>query len=80
MARRYELWDGESRNLIWTYPTEDDALAQVGGFIREGGIEAVQGLALVRVEADERGDTVARDAALAAYAMGDGVSRIMAAP
>jgi len=79
MAKRYELWNGESRNLIWTYATEGDALVQVREFIREGGIEAVEGLALVRVEADESGGIMVSDAELAARAMQNDVSRIAAA-
>jgi len=71
MAMRFELWDGESGNLIWTFPSEADALAQVRAFVRENGMDAVRGLTLVRAEEDGRGGVIAEDAALVARAMPD---------
>lgn len=55
MAPRHELWDGESGNLIWTYRSEADALAQVREFLRDDDPDAIQGLALIVSKLTEAG-------------------------
>lgn len=67
MATQWELWDAEDGNLIWTYRTEADALAQVREYLVEIGDDAVKGIALVRSE-NGSGGVIAADAALAARA------------
>ncbi len=68
MTIRYELWDGESGNLLWTYVSEADALGQIREFIRDGGPQTIDGLALVRVNRDGSGAVVAEDGELASRA------------
>ena len=53
MARLYELWDGETGNLIGAYASEQEALAAVSDAVHRYGPAATT-LALV-VE-DERGE------------------------
>ena len=54
MARLYELWDGETGNLIGAYASEQDALAAVHDTVHRYGPAAATALALA-VE-DERGE------------------------
>jgi hypothetical protein len=54
MARLYELWDGETGNLIGAYASEQEALAAVSDAVHRYGPAAATTLALV-VE-DERGE------------------------
>lgn len=65
----YELWDIPSRNLLWSFPTLDDALATVRESIATEGIEAVTGLALIQNGDSDTGSIVAADGDLAALAM-----------
>ncbi len=68
MTIRYELWDGESGNLLWAYLSEADALVQIREFMRDGGPQTINGLALVRVNPDGSGVVVAEDSELATRA------------
>jgi hypothetical protein len=54
MARLYELWDGETGNLVGAYASEQDALAAVSDAVHRYGPAAATTLALA-VE-DERGE------------------------
>ena len=46
MARLYELWDGETGNLIGAYASEQEALAAVHDTVRRYGLAAATNLAL----------------------------------
>lgn len=54
MAKLYELWDGETGNLIGAYASEQEALAAVSDAVQRYGPSAATTLALA-VE-DERGE------------------------
>lgn len=49
----YEVWDFESRNLLASYDTEDEALELVRSMIQEYGTEAVQQWGMARDSGDE---------------------------
>ncbi len=44
----YELWDADTRNIIYTYPTEAAALAKVAEQVAAYGRDAVAGWVLLR--------------------------------
>lgn len=64
----YELWDVSSRNLLWSFPTLDDALAAVRESIAEEGADTVMGLALIQNGTSSTGSVVAADRELATLA------------
>ena len=49
----YELWDSETRNIIYTYPTEAAALAEVAEQVAAYGRDAVAGWVLLRNDGAE---------------------------
>ena len=70
----YELWEVLSRNLLADFDTEPEALTAVRELLAVNPAEMADELALVwRDGAD--GGTIARGAALAARARGDGPGR-----
>jgi|GraSoiStandDraft_45_1057281.scaffolds.fasta_scaffold1010642_1 hypothetical protein len=62
---RYELWDTESRNLLYDFDTEAEALDAARELIELNRPSYPGALALTRVEADGRMRTVALGAELA---------------
>ncbi|MGH2353058.1 MAG: hypothetical protein ACRDI2_04625 [Chloroflexota bacterium] len=64
----YELWETESGNLIDTFPTEEEALADVRATITEFGRESVVTYALAH-ETRRRTKLIAQGDALVARAL-----------
>ncbi len=60
----YELWDGETRNLLGTYPREEAALAVIRGLLQKHGPGAVAGLFLGREDEMGRSTLIAEGNAL----------------
>ena len=61
----YELWDGETRNLLGTYPSEEAALAVVRNTVRKHGPGAVASLFLGREDSTGRSTLIAEGDGLA---------------
>lgn len=69
MTPMYELWEIDTRNMIFASESEDAVLAVVREFLNEDGEQAAIGLVVLRD--DRRGgakEPVAADADLACYA------------
>ena len=60
----YELWDGETRNLLGTFPSEEAALAVIRGLLQKHGPGAVAGLFLGREDETGRSTLIADGNAL----------------
>ncbi len=58
METFYEIWDGDTNNLVDYYDTEQDALAYVSEFAEMHGHEAVRSWGMLRVR-DGRSTLVA---------------------
>lgn len=65
----YELWDGETGNLVNTYDAEVDALAVIREAIRRHGRSYIDTLAVLRVNARGRAKVIAEGPALADRAL-----------
>ena len=60
----YELWDGDTRNLLGTYPSEEAALAVIRSLLQKHGPGAVAGLFLGREDEAGRSTLIADGTAL----------------
>ena len=60
----YELWDGETRNVLGTYPSEEAALAVIRGLLQKHGPDVVAGLFLGREDGTGRSTLIAEGTAL----------------
>jgi hypothetical protein len=49
----YELWDGDSRNLVDAYESEEEALADVRTLVELNGLDYAKLLALLVQDEDE---------------------------
>jgi len=56
----YELWDAETRNIIYTYLTEAAALAEVAEQVAAYGRDAVAGWVLLQNDGKEGGKGLRR--------------------
>jgi hypothetical protein len=65
----FELWDTESANLLDTFPTEEEALAEVAEAVRAHGLESVKTLLLGRTDEHGRSRVIAKGPALAERAL-----------
>lgn len=62
----YEIWDGESGNLLVTRPTQIEALGIVRDAIARFGDQYAEALALLRTDEHGESQLIAEGAALAA--------------
>ena len=71
MARMYELWDADTRNLIACSADRADMLAYVREIVGESGPGATNGLCLMWSDADdpEAGEAIATEAELRTLAL-----------
>lgn len=60
----YELWDGDSRNLIDAYESEAAALVDVRQLVARNGLDYARSLALLACTDDEEMSLVAEGFAL----------------
>lgn len=67
MAVWYELWDVDTGNIVGTYTSEADALAEVRGLLAVNGASYADDLSLGRKH-DDRGELIAEGFELAQLA------------
>ena len=60
----YELWDGETRNVLGTYASEEAALAVIRNLLQKHGPGAIAGLLLGREDESGRSTLIAEGSAL----------------
>jgi hypothetical protein len=65
----FELWDTESANLLDTYRTEEEALADVADTVKSHGLESAKHLLLGYEEENGRSRVIAKGLALAERAL-----------